>query len=743
MADKKKQLGDFIEVTLPAFGPDVNARVYRDSVPNERQWQELKATARSAGTLRTVMESEPPGGPRAPSGKMPQEDGDFLDLKDPMTGVTVRMPRGDIPERRWKKLREQAAKGETTADFGQQADALEAQGAREVQPVTFPLSATERQLKLAEGQGTRAGAPQVATEPLDASMPAGASLNEVVKPKVTELPAGEPAPSDSGGGTLGSMARKMMGSLAGGALPGGVADAGVSTPGGLQTSDGGIAVPALTTPSPIGVSGGAAPDAGAPAPSTALSSPPSDNSSGPMPDMGFGSPQPLTNPVDLAVAKTLPQASGTPPMSGPSTPPAAPVDPNATGAKFGVKTAATTPGAVGGGLESDLNRAYADRMRAQKELAQQEAAKSAELAQAEVAKAKSLQIAEQARAAKAQSMLDAQNQLVQAQMKVAESLGEALKVDPKRLWNNRTAEQKANAQLAGFLFGLSGSGADYVRGLQQEVQKDIDTQIQQFEANRSAKVAQFNAYGNVFAQYRQMGLDAATSAEAAKASILDVHQSKLKELEFKYQGTSAGARAADAAAALGVERVAGLNKLRDSAAQRASLMEARRLQQLDIEAKLEARKAAAAGGGVAMPAVLKEDVQRIQDVLAGVRAMKQAASGGFFERGAVAAATASPIQVGPLAGLAARQNTYTTQRSELLKSILGALTKEDYNQANAMIPEKISAGVDPTPYFNQLEAFVQDRLNRRLSGDIGSYTSATATDKRGPSAASNYGFNTE
>lgn len=714
MADDKKKLGDYIELKLPAFGNQV-ATIYRADT-TEEQWQMAKAAAKESGTLHTLKESEKAG---MSGGSAKPSSADVLELRDPMTGVVAKMPRGDISERRWKALKEQVAKGDTKLDWQQNKETA--------QPEATPVAAPK---------------------PVQAA-PAAPQSHRTISGAGVTLTPDEPQASGP---------RKFFGDAMLGATPGaggGAAPMSTPAPGpGAPSMDGGVAspdagvpmsLPPAVTPSPIGVSGGAAPDAGVPAPSMALSSPPPDSSSGPMPDMGLGQPQPLTNPVDLAVAKGLPQASGTPPMSGPSTPAPGPmaVDPNATGMKVGTKTATTTPGNGNGGLEADLNRAYADNLRAKKDLAQQEAQQALEQAQLEVGKAKSLQIAEQARAAKAQSMLDAQNQLVQAQMKVAESLGEALKVDPKRLWNNRTAEQKANARLAGFLFGLSGSGADYVRGLQAEVQKDIDTQIQQFEANRAAKVAQFNAYGNIFGQYQQMGLDAATSAKAAQASILDVHASKLKELEFKYKGTTAGARAAEAGAALGVVRVAGLNELRDSAAQRASLYEARRLQQLDIEAKLEARKAKAVGGSGAMPAVLKEDVQRIQDVLAGVRAMKKAASGGFFARGAVSAATASPLQVGPIADLAARQNTYTTQRSELLKSVLGALTKEDYRQADSMIPEKISAGVDPSPYFDQLEAFVQDRLNRRLSGDIGSYTSATAADTRGPSSASNYGFSAE
>jgi hypothetical protein len=147
-------------------------------------------------------------------------------------------------------------------------------------------------------------------------------------------------------------------------------------------------------------------------------------------------------------------------------PASGPVDPTQQSLELSQKT--STPGSGGASLESDLNKAYADQARAKLDLARQETERSAEQAQLEVQKAKALDIAEQARAAKAQAILEEQNKLMAAQMKVAESLNEQLKVDPKRLWNSRTSEQKASAQLAGFLFGLAGNGMDYVRSLQQE-----------------------------------------------------------------------------------------------------------------------------------------------------------------------------------------------------------------------------------------------------------------------------------
>lgn len=675
MADKKK-LGDYIEVLLPAFGNQI-ATIYRDETKSDEQWQQAKAAAKESGTLRTLKEGET----KTSGQRWTRDDGDTLELRDPMTGVVAKMPRGDISEKRWQALKKQVAAGETKLDWQQNKE----WDAPEPEPAPVQVKGVKQRIigpNGQEGPTTVDGVP------------------------VVEAPTAVPG--------AGGFFQKAMTDAATGALPG---PPGMGTP-----------------PGPIPEGQGSLLDSG----EVDLTGIPEGAGKSPIQAIGdfaaevpqrvkefgqFMSDRPTQPEPGRPVAVDGTRLGDPLDQKAPNAPAPAPVDPNATGAKLGVQTTTTTPGSGGGSLEGDLNRAYADQLRAKKEIAGQEAQQYAENAQLEVQKAKSLQIAEQARAAKAQAQLEAQDQLIAAQMKVAESLGEQLKVDPKRLWASRTAEQKSNARLAGFLFGLAGSGADYVRSLQQEVQNDIQTQIQQFEANRASKVAQFNAMGSAFALYRQQGLDAAASAKAAEASILDVHATKLKEIEMRYKGTTAGARAAEAGAALGVERVAAVNKARDSAAQQANLLEARKLQKLDIEAKMLARLGLGVNGKP-MPSVLAQDVNRLKDELAKVRQMKESV-GGFGQRLKTQIGGRSLVQVGPLADWASNQSTYALRRAELLKGIMGALSKDEYERAKDILPEKITALQDMDPYFNNLEAFVQESINRRLDPNAaGSYMRA-------------------
>lgn len=687
MADKtKKKLGDYMEIMLPAFGNQI-ATIYRDETKNEEQWQQAKAAAQESGTLRTLKE-----GQTQTSGQRwdRSTEGDMLEVRDPMTGVVAKIPRGDIPERRWKALKDQSAKGDTTLDWNQNKNWDQPDP-----PVQVPN--VKRRIIGPDGQ----------------------------EGPVTDAMA--PVPG------AGSFFSKMLGEASKGAIPG----PGPEMTGGGAAGPGDQAPPAPEQPfSMTGIPEGSGTDPLAAVGSFAAEVP------GRVKQFGqFLSDRPLEpepgRPVGVdgtRLGDPLDQTGAPAPQPG--------IDPNATSQKVGITQQTVTPGAGGGGgLEADLNKSYADQARAKAELAKQEADKSAEIAQQEISKAKSLDIAERARAAKAQSIVEEQNKLIAAQMKVAESLNERLKVDPKRLWNNRTAQQKADAKLAGFLFGLAGNGADYVRSLQQEVQNDIQTQIQEFEADRASKTAQANILGNAFAQYRQMGLDAATSAEAAKASILDIHATKLNEIAARYNGTSAGARAAEAVAALGVERVAAMDKLKNSAAQRASLSMARKLDALELEAKIAAKQAGAAGG--ALPATLKAQLGEIDSYIIELERMKEYASGGVGERALTQLASMTGPGGVPIGGSMlsdkqaerrAKAQSFANGIVSIKKNIVGGtLQKAEMDMLSGTLPENITAFEDPTRYLdNAIQTAKKIRAAKEATFQGAQH------DTRGPSSASNY-----
>lgn len=262
-----------------------------------------------------------------------------------------------------------------------------------------------------------------------------------------------------------------------------------------------------------------------------------------------------------------------------------PVEPT----KVSQTTQVRMPGSGGGSsLEADANRAYADQLRALRERSTLEAEEAGKIAELERQKQTDLAKAEELRALRAQKLIEEQDRVMDAQKAISAKLDESLKIDPRRLWNSRTQEQRANAQLAGFLFGLGGNGLQYVQSLQAEVDRDIQNQVQEFQSRRSGLEKQLDVQQNLFAQYRQQGLDANTSATAAKENILAVYQSKLLEIAATYKDKTAGVRAAEAASAIGLQRVELVNKLKNDASVRAERASMLALRKAELEVKAAA-----------------------------------------------------------------------------------------------------------------------------------------------------------
>ena len=78
--------------------------------------------------------------------------------------------------------------------------------------------------------------------------------------------------------------------------------------------------------------------------------------------------------------------------------------------------------------------------------------------------------------------------------------------------------------------------------------------------------------------------------------------------------------------------------------------------------------------------------------------------------------------------------------AELVVEARGALQPAELARLEKIIPTSISPFDDPEPYLKQAEQFIQEQIARREA----SYgTGPAGSDKRGPSAASNYGFSAE
>lgn len=167
---------------------------------------------------------------------------------------------------------------------------------------------------------------------------------------------------------------------------------------------------------------------------------------------------------------------------------------------------------------------------------------------------------------------------------------------------------------------------------------------------------------------------------------------------------------------------------KDEDALRTSAQQRTHWQNQDGFARLELGMQAQ-GDKKTLQATLSKELQGLQDARSRVLQMKEASKGGFLARGGVDAASTLPFGSVVAPGAAGKQNTWATGRAEVLKSLFGSVTKEDYNLAKGVLPEKIEAGIDPTGALDQQLAFIDQQIARREAayGDAG-------PDVRGESA---------
>lgn len=724
MADKneKKKLGDYIEISLPAYGKDQTARIWRDDVRNDAQWEHIKQEAKDSGTLVTAGKSDAKS----------VDSGEMLDLTDPITGAKAKMPRGNLSQSRWEALKKRDP-AENQIYWDSQKDT------READPESIKRTVIDPSGRV-EDVGYQAPPEVLPAEPSPTNTGRGAATTlSVDEGAATEPPVQKPMMTNPGTRTLSVDETQASGPRAffGNAIKGAVSKEGLQyQPGALPPAPQGeismtglppaqgqepqqpldmTGIPAGTGVDPLQAAGQIASEVPGRVKQFGqfLSDRPQEAQPG-QPIAADGTR--LGDPLDPA--QPVPGAPPAPaPMPGSES--------------LQVKTAATTkmPGSGGSSLEGDLNKSYKDAALALAEKSQMEALQSGKVAEAEIVKQQNLQSVENARAIRAQALVERQDKVQAAQMRAIESLSEQVKIDPSRLWSSRTSQQKADAQLAGFLFGFSGSGAQYVQSLQNEVEKDVQAQLQAVQLTMEGKKAQAAGLGNMFEQLLKQGLQTNEAAGVARASILEVHNSKLAEMKARFEGTTAGIRAGEAIAALGPARVKAIEDSRTAAAQQANLY-ADAYQKRESIA-IQKRNAELKGKEeTPMQATLSKEMAGLEDTRASLLNMKSMASGGFIERAKTQAAGAH-AGVGFLApDRKAKARTFKGEAyAQMIEKAKGALQAVEMARLSEIVPQEISAFEDPEPYFDRAIAFVEQQLARRQER----YAKSGA-DTRGPSA---------
>ena len=238
-------------------------------------------------------------------------------------------------------------------------------------------------------------------------------------------------------------------------------------------------------------------------------------------------------------------------------------------------------------------------------------------------------------------MMERQEAGINAYQQIAGKLAQLdpSNIDAAHYWANKSTGSKVAGAIAGFLFGFSGKGIEYLQHVQQDVKMDIDAQAAQYNAASDRLKSQLAAQGNLVAQYRQMGLSQDEANRATRANMLDAFSRKLQAIDAP-QGSEIDARRQMALATIQQEQVKELDGLKNSSALRAKEQNAANQafngnlldkHRLDLEAA-KMRMAGAAGPGIKDPASM---MRALATAKAGYGALQKeiadAKKSGFFD----------------------------------------------------------------------------------------------------------------
>lgn len=115
--------------------------------------------------------------------------------------------------------------------------------------------------------------------------------------------------------------------------------------------------------------------------------------------------------------------------------------------------------------------------------------------------------------------------------KTASELDAVPAINPDRYWQNKNGFQKGMSALAGFLFGLSGKGMDYLHLIEQEIDRDVSAQKFDYENKRQSIKERMGGIQNEYQMFRDSGLNARQSELSAKIQRGEQFKKQLGILE--------------------------------------------------------------------------------------------------------------------------------------------------------------------------------------------------------------------
>ena len=742
---KKLKLGDYVEVLVPLGTDEDGNPTYEKGVVSraglsDEKWADVKARAEASGRLSTIKDSEKTRGGSS------DVEGDVIRFRD-KSGGTVVVARGDLDEAAWSKRVAQAADKDSFESATQDGEVVSAGPSRAKKVGTDNLADEGASPTVATRVGGDGTSPSGGTGAgVTLSVDEGAGTEPPVqKPMLTNPGQREPVLDEQASGP-----RKFFGDAIKGALPGGTGggEAPMSMPapgpgapmtdGGVSSfTDGGVSMPTpAIAPSPMGVSGGAAPDAGVSAHSTGLSSPPPDASSGQMPNMGNIANEPLTNPVDLAVASKMSPGSGTAPMSGQmSAPPTANNGAQASMAPPGYKASMSVKDTVGtgtqpGGIPS-LKSAEGAFMKSQAIAAETDAAGAREKLKERAKYESDVKAFEADQKAAVMRQRESEDRINNAYLTTLDEMSKKASIDPDHFWSSKSVGQKAFMAIGGFLAGLGGR--DPSGRLDQMINQDIVVQRENYKMAQEQGKAKLAGLDTVYGRLRDRGLDDREAAAAARASMNQGLINRLEMVSEQMKPGEAQAKAQMAIANFRMNKVKAEDDLKNSASERWARSESLNMKKRAMEMEVEEAKAKAeakAKEETPMQATLSKEMAALEDVRASLLNMNSLSSGGFVER-----AQTQIADFHPLGGISdpdrkAKARTFKGDAyASMLEKAKGALQGPEIAALSQIVPQEISAFEDPEPYFKRAVAFVEQQIARRKER----YSKA-GPDTRGPAA---------
>lgn len=719
MPDRSKKLktGDYVEVLVP-LGKDAdgNPVFEKGIVPRgtmmDDKWNDVKARAARSGRHSTTMETK---GARV----VPDEGstGDVIRLRD-QSGALLTIHRGDMDETAWWKrvvaasekdsfegatldgedIRTRKKPTEEGANLGAERPPERTPSPRETGTMTVDEQALEDQY----GSGPSKGQPYVKVDPVTGER------TVVINPSTVKKKVYDPS-MESGGGTVGSMLRKIVGGAVEGATP--QPGPGVANTGGGAAGPGpaeGTSFPPQGEPLDVN---GPMMKGSEPPPPLDMTGIPAGTGRSPLDVMKSAGATLLGPSPGAQLADLQSQSAALQPLQQPSAPAPAPVAPPPTSTSAGLKVSGRTGPSGKPEAITSLDQAEQDFIAAQRGAAENAQKRADDQLKARVEHEANLKKFEAEQAGARIRQREAEDRINQAYLSTLEEMSKKAEIDPDHFWSSKSVGQKAFMAIGGFLAGLGGR--DPSGRLDQMIQQDIAVQRENFNLAREGNKMKLAGLDSIYAKMRQQGLDDREAAAATRASMNESFARRLESISEQMAPGEAKAKADMAIAQFRMNKVKAEDDLKNSANERWARYEALRLQGVKMEMSAAAA-AEKAKKPTPMQATLSKEMAALEDALASLRNMKSLAGGGFVERARTQWASGVPGGGILDPNRRAKARTFKGEAyADMIQKAKGALQEAEIKRLSEIVPQEISAFEDPAPYFERAIAFVEQQIARR------------------------------